>query len=97
MPPVFFEDRDIVGGGRYLQEVRISTFPANQDFPEGIRYSLCLVDRQTGEVVLLYDIHRGKSHHRHFRGEESPYEFVEEDKLLEDFLREVDLIVEGKK
>jgi len=96
MPPVIFEDRDIVGGGRYLQEVRVSTFPANPDFPEGIRYSLCLVDRSTGEVVLLYDIHRGKSHHRHLRGKEEPYGFVDEDTLLDDFLREVDLIVEGK-
>ena len=89
MPPVIFEDRDIVGGGRYLQKVRISTFAATQDFLEGIRYPLCLVDRQTGEVGLLYEIHRGKSHHRHFRGDE--------DELLEDFLREVDLIVEGKR
>ena len=96
MPPVIFEGRDVIGGGRYLQEARISTFPPGPNFPEGIRYSLCLVDRTTGEVVLLYDIHRGKSHHRHLRGKEEPYEFVDEDKLLDDFLRDVDLIVEGK-
>lgn len=30
------------------------------------------------------------------RGKEEPYEFVDEDALLDDFLREVDLIVEGK-
>jgi len=96
MPPVIFEARDIVGEGRYLQEVRISAFPPHPDFPEGLRYSLCLVDRSTGEVVLLYDIHRGKSHHRHLRGKEEPYGFVDEDKLLDDFLREVDLMVEGK-
>lgn len=96
MPPVILEDRDVVGAGRYLQEVRISTFPPDSDFPEGARYSLCLVDRSTGTVVLLYDIHRGKSHHRHFRGQETPYIFVDEDTLLTDFLREVDLIVEGK-
>lgn len=96
MPPVIFEDRDIVGVGRYLQEVRISTFPVSPDFPEGVRYSLCLVDRSTKEVVLLYDIHRGKSHRRHLRGQEEPYEFVNEDKLFDDFLRDVDLIVEGK-
>ncbi len=43
--------------------------------------------QSTKEVVLLYDIHRGKSHYRHLRGQEEPYEFVNEDKLLDDFLR----------
>ena len=96
MPPVIFEDRDVIAGGRYLQEVRISMFPSDANFPEGVRYSLCLVDRSTNEVVLLYDIHRGKSHHRHLRGQEAAYTFVDEDSLLADFLRDVELILEGK-
>ena len=96
MPPVIFEDRAVLGADRYLQEVRISTFPPDAHFPEGVRYSLCLIDRMTNEVVLLYDIHRGKSHHRHLRGHETSYAFVDEDALLTDFLREVDLILEGK-
>lgn len=96
MPPVIFHDRDVLAEGRYLQEVRISTFSADEHFPEGVRYSLGLIDRTTDEMVLLYDIHRGKSHHRHLRGEESSYAFVDEDTLLSDFLREVDLILEGK-
>jgi len=96
MPPVIFEDREVIAAGQYLQEVRISTVPSDADFPEGVRYSLCLVDRTTNTVVLLYDIHRGKSHHRHLRGQETSYTFVDEDTLLTDFLRDVDLIVEGK-
>jgi hypothetical protein len=59
MPPVIFEARDVIGGGRYLQEVRISTFLASLKLPGGIRYSLCLVDVANGEVILLYDVHRG--------------------------------------
>ncbi len=47
-------------------------------------------------MVLLYDIHRGKPHHRHLRGEEVPYDFVDEEQLLDDFLRDVGLVVEGK-
>ncbi len=74
----------------------MSVFPPDAHFPEGVRYALCLIDRTTGEVVLLYDIHREKSHHRHLRGHETPYPFVDEDTLLADFLREVDLILEGK-
>jgi hypothetical protein len=54
------------------------------------------VDLASGEVVLLYDVHRGKSHHRHLRGEEDSYGFVDEDTLLDDFFRDVALILEGK-
>ncbi len=69
MAPVILEARDVIAGGRYLQQVRISTFSPSSELPEGIPYSLCLVELESGEVVLLYDIHRGKSHHRHLRGE----------------------------
>ena len=96
MPPVILEARDVIGGGRYIQEVRISTFPPSPDLPEGVRYSLCLVDLERGEIVLLYDVHRGKSHHRHLRGAETSYNFVDEDALLDDFFRDVELILEGK-
>ncbi len=96
MPPVILEARDVIGGGRYLQEVRISSFSPTRELPEGIRYSLCLVDLKSGHVVLLYDVHRGKSHHRHLRGKESRYKFVSEDTLLDDFIRDVKLILEGK-
>jgi hypothetical protein len=96
MPPVILEARDVIGGGRYLQEVRISTFSPNFELPEGIRYSLCLLDLQSGAVVVLYDVHRGKSHHRHLRGKETSYSFVNEDTLLNDFFLDVSLILEGK-
>ncbi len=96
MPPVILEARDVIGGGRYLQEVRISSFPPTRDQPEGIRYSLCLVDLKNGNLVLLYDVHRGKSHHRHLRGKETRYKFVNEVALLDDFIRDVNLVLEGK-
>jgi hypothetical protein len=96
MPPVILEARDVIGGGRYIQEVRISTFPPSPELPEGVRYSLCLVDLESGEMTLLYDVHRGKSHHRHLRGKETSYNFVDEDTLLDDFFHDVELILEGK-
>ena len=95
MPLVILEARDVIGGGRYLQEVRISTFLPSPDRPEGIRYSLCLVGLESGEVVLVYDVHRGKSHHRHVRDTQTAYRFVDEDTLLDDFFRDVALILEG--
>jgi hypothetical protein len=86
----------VIAGGRFLQEARISTFPPSSELPEGIRYSLCLTELASGKEVLLCDVHRGKSHHRQLRGKETPYQYVDEDKLLDDFLRDVVGIVEGK-
>ena len=96
MPPVILEARDVIGGGRYLQEVRISRFAPSRELPDGIRYSMCLLDLGSGKVIVLYDIHRDKSHHRHSHGDETPYDFVDEDTLLGDFLRDLSLILEGK-
>ena len=94
--PVVYEDRQVLAGGRYLQEIRISEFAPSADYPEGLRYSLCLVDRMTDEVVLLYDIHHGKSHHRHLRGKEALYKYRDPVTLIADFRQEVVLIIEGK-
>ena len=94
--PVVYGDRQILASGRYLQEIRISEFAPSADYPEELRYSLCLVDRMTDEVVLLYDIHRGKGHHRHVRGKETFYNYHDPETLMADFRRDVALIVEGK-
>ena len=94
--PIILETRDVIAGGRYLQEVRISTFPPSSELPEGIRYSLCPVDLASGEVVRLDDVHRGKSHHRHLSGTKITYRFVDEDTLVDDFVRDITLILEGK-
>ena len=53
------------------------------------------MDLESGEVVLLYDVHRGKSHHRHVRDTQTAYRFVDEDTLFDDFFRDVALILEG--
>ena len=94
--PVIYEDRQVLAAGRYLQQIRISAFPSSADDPEGLRYSLCLVDRTTDEVVLLYDVHRGKGHHRHLRGKETQYAYKDPPTLIADFRRDVQAIIGGE-
>jgi len=50
----------------------------------------------TDEVVLLYDVHRGKGHHRHVRGKEALYQYHDPATLISDFQRDVELIVQGE-
>lgn len=94
--PVIYDDRQVLAGGRYLQQIRISAFRSSVENPEGLRYSLCLVDRMTGQIVLLYDVHRGKGHHRHLRGKQTNYAYVDPGGLIADFRQDVDLVLKGK-
>ena len=43
-----------------------------------------------GERVIGFDNERGKGDHRHMEGEEEPYAFVGIDRLIEDFIAEVE-------
>jgi hypothetical protein len=47
-------------------------------------------------VVLLYDVHRGKGHHRHLRGREEPYRYRDPATLIADFRRDVERITGGR-
>ena len=52
-------------------------------YPEGFKYSFFAV--RNGVVVVGYDNHTPKGHHRHFGGMEEAYEFAGLDKLRADF------------
>ena len=51
------------------------------------KYRLALVGR--GECVLRYDNEAGKGDHTHIGEHEVPYEFVDLDRLLQDFRADV--------
>ncbi len=54
--------------------------------PHGLKYSLFY--GRPGDRVG-YDNETGKGDHRHFRGREEPYAFVDVDTLVADFLADV--------
>ena len=45
-----------------------------------------------GRRIVGYDNERGKGDHRHFKGRESAYRFVSAEKLVADFLADVDKV-----
>ena len=49
-----------------------------------------------GRRIVGYDNERGKGDHRHFRGRESAYRFVSVEKLMADFLADIDRIRGGE-
>ena len=57
-------------------------------YPEGFRYSFFAV--RDGVVLVGYDNHVPKGHHRHFGGKQEPYAFEGLDKLRADFKRDLE-------
>jgi hypothetical protein len=55
-----------------LMEVIIREVRGGSHYPQGIRYRCYLGNPKTDEVIVLYDIHPGKPHHRHIRDQQQP-------------------------
>ena len=53
-------------------------------YPDGIKYSLIVINLKTGKKVLM-DNHTPKGHHYHLDDTEVEYQFNGVDQLIEDF------------
>jgi Family of unknown function (DUF6516) len=72
-----------------VREMVIWRVAPNPRQPEGIRYRLALILVNEKEPAVLYDNHHPKGHHRHIEGVEEPYQFVDVDRLIADFMADV--------
>ena len=79
-----------------LLEVVIRDVPGKSNDPERIRYRCYLGNPKTKEVIVLYDIHPGKPHHRHVRQRQEPYAFTTPEKLWDDFVADVEAVLRGQ-
>ncbi|MCM2281090.1 MAG: hypothetical protein NDI61_04515 [Bdellovibrionaceae bacterium] len=69
---------------RYVVELSIHEVGKSAKYPDGIKYGLICKDLKTGKYVLL-DNHHPKGPHAHISDRELAYEYVDDDKLIEDF------------
>ena len=67
-----------------MVELSIHDVGKSIQYPDGIKYGLICKDLKTKKFVLL-DNHHPKGHHMHINGDESDYEYVSDEKLIEDF------------
>lgn len=63
------------------------------DRPHGFKYRLFC--GREAECLVLYDNETGKGDHRHFKGTEEPYRFTSVDRLIKDFLSNVESVSGG--
>ncbi len=75
--------------GRSLEicvcELKVWKVVVSSYYPEGIKFSLFLVSRATGAVIIGIDNHKPKGPHLHEGRRESEYEFAGIDSLVDDF------------
>jgi hypothetical protein len=75
-----------------LRELVIWKVEPNPRQPNGVRYRLALILRGERAPAVLYDNHHPKGHHRHLHGIEEPYEFVDLERLITDFMADVERV-----
>ena len=68
-----------------IAEIKIWEIPVSHYFPEGIKYSLFLVWKDKGEVILGFDNHKPKGPHIHRDDVEILHIFKGADALVEEF------------
>ncbi len=73
-----------------LREMVIWRVDPNRRQPDGVRYRLALVLAGQTTPAVLYDNHHPKGHHRHVADTEEPYNFVDVDHLLADFMADIE-------
>ena len=83
-----FYDKAVYPDGFIVEMVIWRVAIPVQPSTHGLKYRLFY--GREGERVVGYDNERGKGDHRHVRGREYRYRFVTVEKLVTDFLAEVE-------
>ncbi|MBF0306927.1 MAG: hypothetical protein HQL41_14895 [Alphaproteobacteria bacterium] len=79
----------IILGEREFVEMAIWQVPESvPPTKHGIKYRLAYIFE--GRRIIGYDNERGKGDHRHIGGVELPYQFREVEKLIADFIADVE-------
>lgn len=66
-----------------IVETKVWVVQNSEAYLEGVKYSFFAV--YGGRVLVGYDNHSPKGHHRHWKGNEEPYHFRDFDTLRADF------------
>lgn len=81
-------DKVILRNG-VIVESKIWKVPMSEQYPDGLRYSLFAVHE--GRILVGYDNHHSKGHHRHLGEAQSPYHCTNLETLRNDFRADLEL------
>lgn len=83
MPSRLILHRKFIERDGSIVEMKVWGLPRSEKYPEGYKYSLYWI--KAGQVLLGYDNHHPKGHHRHYGKREEIYKFTTLEKLVQDF------------
>lgn len=72
-----------------IVEMKVWEVPKDNHYPEGFKYSLYAV--YGGRVLVGYDNHKPKGHHRHIGEQELAYHFTTLEALRNDFRADLEI------
>jgi len=73
--------------GNEIVEIKVWQVPRSKAVPHGVRYSIAYI--RDGKRLLGYDNAEGKGHHRHYRGREAPYDYLDIWRTIADFKKDL--------
>jgi len=86
-----FYDKAVLADGAIVEMIIWQLPQATTERPRGLKYSLFY--GRDGERVVGYDNERGKGDHKHVRGVETRYRFVNVERIVADFLADVERVI----
>lgn len=72
-----------------IVEMKIWKIKDKEQYPDGYKYSLFAV--YEGQILVGYDNHHPKGHHRHIGDVERPYQFTDLKTLRNDFKADIEV------
>lgn len=72
-----------------IAELKIWKVAKSSGYPEGLKYSLFCVLKESGYILIGFDNHKPKGHHKHLDEFETVYDFKSVDELIDEFWDEV--------
>lgn len=72
-----------------IVEIKVWQIPDDERYPNHYKYSLYAV--YDGDILVGYDNHYPKGHHRHLDGKEEHYNFTTLESLKNDFKSDLEL------
>ncbi len=85
-----FYDKAVLPDGEVVEMVIWQLPASDAEREHALKYRLFY--GRDGERIVGYDNERGKGDHKHIRGKETRYRFVSAEKLIEDFLSDVEQV-----
>lgn len=83
-----FYDKAVLPDGAVVEMVIWQLPHVTTERPHGLKYSLFY--GRDGQRIVGYDNELGKGDHKHLRDVESRYQFVSVEKMMKDFLSDVE-------